>query len=198
MRIMLVLGHPAPGSLNHALAQRVRRTLEDLGHRVFYHDLCAEGFDPLLSASEFPRGVILGPVIDLHCAELAEADGIVIVHPNWWGMPPAVLKGWIDRVFRPGVAYEFLPGDGGEGVPRGLLKARRALVLNTSNTYPEREAAVFGDPLERIWKDCVFGLCGVTEVTRRSFGVVAASTPAERAVWLSEAARLAAELFPVE
>ena len=50
-----------------------------------------------------------------HCEELARADGIIIVHPNWWGAPPAVLKGWVDRVFRPEVAYRFLEGDTGEG-----------------------------------------------------------------------------------
>jgi NAD(P)H dehydrogenase (quinone) len=55
-------------------------------------------------------------VIELHCREIADVDGI-IVHPNWWGQPPAILKGWVDRVLRPGVAYRFLEGDAGEGVP---------------------------------------------------------------------------------
>ena len=43
------------------------------------------------------------------------ADGIIAIHPNWWGQPPAMLKGWIDRVLRPDVACKFLEGDGGEG-----------------------------------------------------------------------------------
>ena len=128
--------------------------------------------------------------------ELENADGIVIVHPNWWGMPPAVLKGWIDRVFRPGRAYEFVDGDNGEGVPRGLLKARAAVVFNTTNTYPEREQTVFGDPLERIWKDCIFGLCGVDVVHRRCFGVVAVSSPEQRARWLVEVGETMRRLFP--
>jgi len=54
-----------------------------------------------------------------------------VVHPNWWGQPPAILKGWIDRILRPGVAYQFLEGDAGEGVPVGLLKAETALIFNT-------------------------------------------------------------------
>ena len=52
--------------------------------------------------------------------------------------PPAILKGWIDRVMRPGVAYEFLEGGSGKGVPNGLLKAKAALVFNTSNTPEDR------------------------------------------------------------
>lgn len=133
-----------------------------------------------------------------HCREIAEADGIVIVHPNWWGQPPAILKGWVDRVIRPGVAYGFLEGDSGEGVPRGLLKARSALVLNTSNTPPEREDNAFGDPLEALWKDCIFGLCGITHFHRRMFRIVVTSTPEERQAWLEETAALVDGLFPAE
>lgn len=196
MRMLVVLGHPSPGSLNHALAERVVDTLTDLGHEVMFHDLQAEGFDPVLPPGEDGRGAVLPEDVARHCEEARIADGIVVVHPNWWGMPPAVFKGWVDRVLRVDVAYRFEGEDGGEGVPVGLLKAKRALVLNTSNTETNREQAVFGDPLERIWKDCIFGLCGVEDVTRRMFNIVCISTPEERAAWLDEAAALTRELFP--
>jgi putative NADPH-quinone reductase len=120
----------------------------------------------------------------------------VIVHPNWWGQPPAILKGWIDRVVRPEVAYRFLEGDSGEGVPEGLLRAKTAVVLTTSNTNENRELAVFGDPLEALWVRCVFGLCGVEDVRRRNFGVVVTSSGQERAVWLQDAAEMIRRAFP--
>jgi putative NADPH-quinone reductase len=186
MAVSIILCHPSPGSFNHAIAQRARRTLEALGYEVACHDLYAEGFEAALPGPEIARDAVLPELVARHCEEIARAEGVVVVHPNWWGMPPAVLAGWVDRVMRPGVAYEFLEGDGGEGVPRGLLKAASAVVFNTSNTYPEREARVFGDPLERIWKDCVFGLCGVGDFHRRTFGVMVTSTPQERAGWLTE------------
>lgn len=189
MRISVILGHPDPTSFNHALAHAVADALADMGAEVRLHDLCAEGFDPVLPAAEIARGAALPPLVDRHCREIREADGLVLVHPNWWGMPPAVMKGWIDRVLRPGVAYEFLPGDGGEGVPVGLLKPITAVVFNTSNTPQERERAVFGDPLERTWRDCVLDFCGVRKVVRRMFGVVCTSRPEDRADWLEEAAR---------
>ncbi len=195
MRISVILGHPDPTSFNHALAHAVADALADMGAEVRLHDLCAEGFDPVLPAGEYARGATLPPLVELHCREIAEADGLVLVHPNWWGMPPAVLKGWVDRVLRPGVAYEFLPGDGGEGVPVGLLKPITALVLNTSNTPEARERAVFGDPLERIWRDCILSFCGVKKVVRRMFGVVCVSTPEQRQAWLDEAAALARREF---
>lgn len=188
MIVSIILGHPDPKSFNHAIAATAAQTLAGLGYEVRLHDLCAEGFDPVLPAAEIARGAELPPLVERHCKEIREAEGLVLVHPNWWGMPPAVMKGWIDRVLRPGVAYEFLPGDGGEGVPVGLLKPMTALVLNTSNTPAERERAVFGDPLERIWRDCVLGFCGVRTVERRVFGVVCTSSPEERAAWLHEVA----------
>ena len=117
-------------------------------------------------------------------------------HPNWWGQPPAILKGWVDRVVRPGVAYEFREDDSGEGVPVGLLKAKSAVVFNTSNTYPERELAAFGDPLETIWRNCIFGLCGVGDFHRTTYGVAVTSTPAQRAFWLEDVQATVRRVFP--
>ncbi len=198
MIVSVILSHPRPGSFNHALAAAAAEAARAEGHEVRLHDLQAEGFDPVLPAGEEPAGAPLPRQVELHCAEIAAADGIVVVHPNWWGKPPAILAGWVDRVLRPGVAYRFLEGDGGEGVPEGLLRARAAVVLNTANTLPAREARAFGDPLERIWKDCVFGLCGVARVERRTFTVVVTSTPEERRAWLDEARSLVARTFPRE
>jgi putative NADPH-quinone reductase len=195
VNILIILGHPDPGSFNHAIAGAAAETLRGLGHDVVLRDLYAEGFDPVLPAIEIPKGAALPPDVREHCDQLAAADGLVIVHPNWWGQPPAMLKGWVDRVIRPGVAYEFLEGDGGEGVPVGLLKARAALVFNTSNTPAQREQEVFGDPLERLWKDCILQFSGIPRIERRMFGVVCVSTPQQRAAWLDEVRALTAALF---
>ncbi len=196
MRVSVILAHPNPASLNHAIAAAAVRELARSGHDVAYHDLYAEGFDPLLPTDEIPEGAALPAQIDAHCREIAAADGIVIVHPNWWGMPPAILKGWVDRVLRPGVAYRFVEGDSGEGEPVGLLRARAALVFNTSDTPPAREAAVFGDPLESLWKTCIFGLCGVQTFRRTTFGVVVTSSDAQREGWLAQVREIVRRCFP--
>jgi len=194
--ILIILAHPNPNSLNHAIARTAENTLIELGHRVIFHDLYAEGFDPNLLATEIPNGASLDPTMQLHCDELANANGLVIVHPNWWGAPPAIMKGWIDRVFRPDVAYRFIGEDGGEGVPEGLLKAEKALVFHTANTAEKREAEVFGDPLDLMWRKCVFGLCGVKDVRRRTFSIVITSTAMERKRWLDEVAEMVGNAFP--
>ncbi|MDD1738732.1 MAG: NAD(P)H-dependent oxidoreductase, partial [Methanothrix sp.] len=170
--------------------------LEAEGHQVAFHDLYAEGFDPILGWKEIPKGSQIDGTIAMHCRDLVEAEGIIVVHPNWWGMPPAMLKGWVDRVIRPGVAYEFLEGDSGDGVPRGLLQARIALVFNTSNTPLQRELEAFGDPLQTLWKNCIFGLCGIGDFRRKSYGVVVTSTEEQRQAWLDDVRETVRQCFP--
>ena len=198
MNILLILAHPDPNSFNHSIAETARETLENQGHKVFYHDIYEEKFDPVLTTAEIPKDAIVDPVIAKYCDELLNADGIIIVHPNWWGQPPAILKGWIDRVIRPGVAYRFIEGDNGEGVPIGLLKASSAIVFNTSNTPADREDTVFGDPLERLWKDCIFSLCGITNFYRIMFRVVVTSDDKTRKDWINVVRKQVLSVFPKE
>ena len=186
MNVSVVLAHPSKDSLNHAIANIVDETLRANGHAVSLHDLYAEGFDPVLPVEELLKGAKLDPVVRGHCDEIVAADGIIIIHPNWWGQPPAILKGWIDRVIRPGIAYEFEEGDDGEGVPVGLLKAHNVIVFNTSNTPAQRELEAFGDPLETLWKNCIFSLCGVSGFHRKMYSVVVTSTLGERQTWLDD------------
>jgi len=74
-------------------------------------------------------------------------------------------------------------------VPRGLLRAWHAFVFNTSNTPAERERQLFGEPLEALWKRCVFGLCGVDAIMRRMVGPVSGSTPEQRRQWIDDVLR---------
>lgn len=197
MKIVVILGHPEKGSFNHAIAEMAVDTLRSVGHEIIYHDLYEEGFEPVVTSEEIPKGARLDAVIEKHCRHIADADGIIIVHPNWWGTPPAIMKGWIDRVIRPGVAYSFLENDKGEGVPLGLLKAKAAIVFNTSNTENSREINVFGDPLETIWKNCIFSLCGVDNFYRRMYGIVVTSTEEERKLWLEDVKQVVLRYFPL-
>ncbi len=195
MTISVILAHPDPSSFNHAIAETTVETLRQNGHEIFFHDLYQEKFNPLLPSIEIPRDVPLPSDIERHCKEAVEAEGFVIIHPNWWGMPPAILTGWVDRIMRPGVAYEFLETDSGEGVPVGLLKAQKVLIFNTSNTETERERTIFLDPLETIWKNCIFDLCGVREFHRKMFNIIVTSTKEQRENWLNEVSEKVSTTF---
>jgi NAD(P)H dehydrogenase (quinone) len=190
MYALIVVANPSTSSLSHAMASAAERVLIAHGYKIAFHDLYAEHFDPVQPTGEGANTSSSNQLVEQHCSELSRADLILVFHPNWWGQPPAILKGWIDRVFRLNTAYAYPAGVGFEGVPLGLLRARHAMVFNTSNTSPEREAAMFGDPLESLWKNCVFGLCGVTSVVRRMYTPVSGSTCEQRAAWLAEVTAL--------
>ncbi|MCD7977593.1 MAG: NAD(P)H-dependent oxidoreductase [Tannerellaceae bacterium] len=115
MKISVIVGHPYEKSFNSAIAQKVKETLKQNGHIVLYHDLCQENFNPVIPGKELISDSSDDELVLLHQQEIKEADGIIIIHPNWWGQPPAILKGWVDRVLRENVAYTFPAGDSGGG-----------------------------------------------------------------------------------
>jgi NAD(P)H dehydrogenase (quinone) len=191
MKALVVIGHPAPGSFCRAIADKIRETWSAADCEVRFHDLVEDGFDPRLTAAEARGQASTDPLVRRHITELRDSDLLAVVHPNCWGAPPAIVKGWIDRVFAPDAAYGFAKGVDQGDVPVGLLTTKAALIVNTGNTPLERERDAFGDPLERMWRDCILSYCGVRHVMRALFGVVATSSEDERRRWLMEVAALA-------
>jgi putative NADPH-quinone reductase len=195
MKISIILAHPNPGSFNHAIAAAATDTLRRHGHHVIFHDLCQEQFPADYPAVELQKNAKLPPIITRHAGEIVAADGIIIVHPNWWSAPPAVLKNWVDRVLRMEVAYRFVTNAKGEGEPQGLLRARAAVVFTTANTPDEVERKLYGDPLGDFWLKGVFGLCGVNGARRVSFSPVITSTPQRRTQWLDDVRKTVEQAF---
>ncbi len=194
-RVLIVTAHPDPQSFTLALAQRMAAGARAAGANVELCDLYREDFDPRLTLSEAKGLPTDDPAVQAHIALLVAADALVVVHPNWWGGPPALLKGWIDRVFAPGAAYDFEKKIDEGGLPIPLLRTRAALIVNTSNTAADREQDVFGDPLERMWRDCLLSYCGVRRTDRWVLRIIANSTPEQRALWLEEAENRAGRLI---
>ena len=193
MKILIVLAHPNPESFNHGIAHAVRDDLVAEGHEVILRDLYAEGFESHYTIDDSQQDAVLPEAVEAYSDEVCSADGIVIVHPNWWCQPPAILKGWLDRALRPGKAYRFEPSGA-----VGLLRAKAAVVINTANNPEEQEQALYGDPLDLIWRGCVFKICGVTTVHRGYFAPVILSTPEQRAEWIDEAKAMCREAFAAE
>ena len=93
MRISVILAHPDPKSFNHAIAQAVIHESIQNQHQVLFHDLYAESLNPVLPANEILAEACIPKELEAHCQELSTADGIVVIHPNWWGQPPADFEG---------------------------------------------------------------------------------------------------------
>jgi putative NADPH-quinone reductase len=188
LKASVLLAHPYERSLNHSIYWTVLEKLKELKIHSFAHDLYLEKFNPVMTRNELGTDRSQDPLVNQYADELQASEILIFIHPNWWGQPPAIMKGYIDRVIRPPYAYDFPPGDSGGGLPIGKLKGKAAVVFNTSNTEEARESAVFGDPLEHIWKDCIFGFCGLERYHRRMFRVVADSNLKQRREWLKEVA----------
>ncbi len=187
--VVVVSANPRPGSLGAALASAVVGSARGENARVARHDLYADGFDPRLSAREVNSPVFSDRLSERYAAELLAADAVIVVHPVWFFGPPAVLKGWVERVVREGVAFRV--GSGGR--VEGLLRAGEALVLTTGNAGSATEERL-GDPVTRFWRDVVFGPAGVPVTRRVAFAPVHGSSDAQRDAWLREAAGEARKL----
>jgi len=182
MKILLILGHPKPSSFTHAIAKKAMEVLENLGHETIVRDLYQERFDPVLPADEdtMPE-VNLPEYLQEHIRDFREAEGVIVAHPNWWGGPPAIVRGWVDRVIRNNSCYNFTK----EGVV-SHVGGKIVQIFSTSNTPREVELNLYGDPIENFWKVVVFGLLGAKSFERRNFESVVISTFEERQHWLME------------
>ena len=108
MRLLFVHAHPVPESFNRALYAAAVETARTQGHEVRLIDLCAESFNPVMSTEERRSYTENGPIpgdLVTHIEALQWAEGLILVYPTWWYSQPAILKGWMDRVWRPGIAF---------------------------------------------------------------------------------------------
>ncbi|SCB57854.1 Putative NADPH-quinone reductase (modulator of drug activity B) [Rhizobium aethiopicum] len=160
MRILLVLAHPLPESFATSVARTAREALEASGHAVDLLDLYAENFDPRLSQAErrayFDRPYDTSDVADT-VARLKAADGLILVFPQWWFNFPAILKGFFDRIFAPGVAFTH-DAAGGRIVPE-LTNIRLLYALTTTGSPWWLVHLYMGNPIRRLLKRGIANFC---------------------------------------
>ncbi len=150
MRALIVIAHPLQDSFAHAAAARVKATLERRGMAVDLIDLYADDFDPRLTGAE--RRAYFAPphdwsAVENYAARLRGAQKLVLVFPQWWFGPPAILKGFFDRALAPGVAFAHQPGGG----LTPLLTQIDALWVVSSTGAPRWVARLYmGDPTRRL------------------------------------------------
>ena len=157
MKYLIILAHPDTKSFNFATAETIKKYLIKTGNEVIFHDLYAENFNPILTLDEIKRKFSFDENIQRYSIELSEADHIIFIHPDWWGQMPAILKGWIDRVFRQGTAFEYDGPDFEEKEKTALLSGKIATVIITTDRDPEIML------IENIWKKDILSYCGIED-----------------------------------
>jgi NAD(P)H dehydrogenase (quinone) len=168
MKHAVILAHPDRKSLNAEIARTYAETVERLGHQVLVRDLYAMKFDPCLKVEEIPGPEL--PVFRpdvLHERELlADVDVFVLVYPLWFNAPPAILKGYIDRVF--GMGFGFAPAFGGT---EPSLTGRKLVSFTTSGApdFWVRDTDAL-NTLMRLFDSHLSGTCGLGVVDHVHFG----------------------------
>ncbi len=164
MKILIIYGHPNPESFNHAILEAFTKGLEEGGHTFEVVDLYAMKFDPCVKLEDFAQftgGQMPKDVLDQQ-EKVAQSDALAFIYPVWWLSPPAIVKGWLDRVFAHGFAYKIAETPLGV---EGLLKHKKALILSTTMVSEEiYKSAGLEDAIRKIDGANLSTIAGIQQV----------------------------------
>ena len=168
MKHAIILAHPNPTSFNGSVAQAYVLAATALGHQVVVRDLYALGFDPRLASLELPFAEGFEPGADVRAERslLADADVYALVYPLWLNAPPAMMKGYLERVFGYGFAY----GKDGHG-SEPLLTGRRLISFSSSGAplHWVEESGAFA-AIRTLFDNHFAAVCGLTNIDHVHFG----------------------------
>ncbi len=188
MKYLVIYAHPNPKSFNHAIKEKVEARLKREGAQYDVRDLYELGFDPVLKGSDFMGFKQGKPPEDIMREQdfIKNADTLIFIHPVWWFGQPAVLKGYIDRVFSFGFAYTS-----DEKGLRGLLNGKKAVILNTTGgSEADYKDNGFKDALGKTMDIGIFGLCGIKVILHKFFHAVPAVSNEAREEMLQDISTL--------
>jgi NAD(P)H dehydrogenase (quinone) len=159
MKNLIIYAHPNSASLNHFFKQTVVESLEKKGEEVIVRDLNEINFNPVLSLEDM-QGQRMGKVADEVKTEqdfITWADQLIFIYPIWWTGMPAIMKGFIDRVFSYGFAYRY-----DQGVQKGLLTGKKVIIINShGKSNAEYEAMGMDKAMELTSDIGIFTYCGL-------------------------------------
>lgn len=171
MNVLVVFTHPHKKSLNGAFLKAVEEGLENNGKVNEYKtlDLYAEGFDPVLVFNEEikRRNMHKESSMESYREQFLWADQIVFIYPIWWGRPPAMLMGYIDKLFASEFAYHYEPG---KLYPEGLLKGKKVLCISTMKGPTAYPLLTLGNAHKRLMRTALFNFVGIKKVRFFEFG----------------------------
>lgn len=193
MKVLVVYAHPNPQSFNHAVLDAFTKGLRDGGHTYEVVDLYAIKFDPctkLEDLAQFSGGQMPRDVLDQQ-EKVATADGLAFIFPRLDWTYPAILKGWIQRVFSYGFAYSAPFSEKGA---KGLLHHKKALLISTTMAPEEfYEKSGLKDGYEKISNTTLRDYSGIANVDHVTFYALTVVDDETRKKYLEKANRLGKE-----
>lgn len=191
MNHLVVFAHPNPNSFGKGIVDAVVKASAEKGADVRVRDLYQIDFNPVLKPGDFEsfQSGQIPADIAAEQEQIKWADLVTFVYPVWWSGLPAILKGYVDRVFSYGFAYEYV-----DGVPNGLLKGKRALLLSTTGAPSEmNDETGMSNSMKQTTDEAIFKFTGMEEVRHVFFGAVPHVSDETRQDYLKEAERITKE-----
>jgi len=189
-RVLIINGHPDKLSFNHGLAEAYGRGAAETGAAVKHITIGELQFDPNLRFG-YRQRVELEPDLLEALEKIRWADHLVWVHPVWWGGFPTLMKGFVDRLFLPGIAFRYRPDSVWWDK---LFMGKTARIITTLDQPAWYYQLMFGNPSVNQLKKSVLMFCGIKPVRVTYLGPVRSSTADRRANWLEEVSRLGRQL----
>ncbi|MDP4185363.1 MAG: NAD(P)H-dependent oxidoreductase [Bacteroidota bacterium] len=184
MKTLVLYAHPARKSFNRQVLRKVEEALEERDYEYEVRDLYALGFNPVLSQTDIDSIKFQKTPDDVRVEQelITWADQIILIFPLWWGGMPAILRGYIDRVFSYGFAYRF-----DEVGSIGLLQGKRAIVLcSTGTSVEEMELTGLASSIRQIMKESILEFCGLEVVAFNFLSAVSSVEEEMREAYFSE------------
>jgi len=185
-KILIINGHPDKKSLCFALAESYKKGADTNGTECQLVHLIDLKFNPILTYGYRVVSELEPDLLKMQ-KDILEADHLVVVYPNWWGTYPALLKGFIDRVFLPKFAFKYLEKS---PFPAKLLKGKTARIIVTMDTPKWYYRLINRSPGHNSMKKAILEFSGIKPVTISSFAIVKSSNDLKRKKWLDEAEEL--------
>ena len=187
LRILILQGHPDPGQghLCEALAKAYGEAAAAAGHAVEWLEVGRLDFPLLRRKADFETPEALPPSLAEAQAAIGRSDHLLLVYPLWLGGMPALLKGFLEQVLRPGFAFAYRQ----RGWER-RLKGRSARVVVTMGMPALAYRCWFGAHGLKALRRSILGFCGFRPLRSSLFGMVEQASDAKRAAWLEKMARL--------
>ena len=186
MKPLIIYAHPFNGSFCHTVKEKIIETLKEKGEDYNIIDLYEDKFDPVMSGDDlrlYSKGETTDPNVDKYLDLLSQTSRIYLIFPVWWGVMPAILKGFFDKVFLPKRAYKYQKS--------GILKAmfpqiKKAVIFNTLGGPKLYHNLMLRFPVKRVVGNTTLKMIGVKKVEYVQFDSMKKSSDKLRKKWLKQ------------
>jgi len=190
LKPLIVYAHPDQNSFNHQVLTSIEKFFQQKKLNYVVLDLYQDGFNPVISIEELRSHFSFDPQVQNYKNHVISSNIFIFIYPDWWGGPPAILKGFLDRVFAQGVAYELVGDEEGGRVLKPLFNEKAIIIFSTTDQL--KNNAYFP---EKVWINQILPFCGSKQFEFHCFYHIRESDYYDRMQWLNSLPQILLKYF---